>query len=368
MILQHLTLTNFKNYQSLDADFSPRINCITGDNGEGKTNILDAIYYLSFCKSFFTSIDSLNIRHGEQFFIVQGQYDSDGKTEEIYCGFESGKRKRFKRNKKEYDRFADHIGLIPLVMVSPTDINLIIGGSDDRRKFIDGIISQFDREYLLKYQEYTRILAQRNHLLKETPQTWQIDESILQIYDSQLSEAGQYIYQKRKDFVVGIEPIFQKYFDAISRGKEKVSLEYQTTLDEKPLEQQLTENRAIDMATRYTNFGVHKDDLEFGMSGMPIKQLGSQGQQKTYLVAMKLAQFEYIGQLCGQKPILLLDDIFDKLDMSRVEQIVNLVAQNNFGQIFITDTSTQRIDSILQKFGSDHYHYNLNNNQLTLMR
>lgn len=367
MSLQHLTLTNFKNYQTLDANFSARINCITGDNGEGKTNILDAIYYMSFCKSFFTGTDSLNIRHGEQFFIVQGTYDFGDHTDEIYCGFEPGKRKRFKRNKKEYDRFADHIGLIPLVMVSPYDINLIIGGSEERRKFIDGIISQFDKEYLLQYQRYVKILAQRNHLLKETPQTWQIDDQMLQIYDDQLAESGQLIYQKRKDFVAGIAPIFQKYFEAISQGKEQVSLSYTTTLDNKPLAEQLQENRAIDMATRYTNFGVHKDDLELGMSGQPIKRLGSQGQQKTYLVAMKLAQFEYINNLCGQKPILLLDDIFDKLDQSRVEQIVNLVAQNNFGQIFITDTSTARIGEILQKVNGDSLHYNLKNNILTKM-
>ena len=332
MSLQHLTLTNFKNYQSLDVDFSARIKCITGDNGEGKTNILDAIYYLSFCKSFFTGLDAQNIRHGEQFFIVEGNYDIDGQAETIYCGFEPGKRKRFKRNKKEYERFADHIGLIPLVMVSPYDINLIIGGSEERRKFIDGIISQFDREYLLEYQKYTKILAQRNHLLKETPQTWQIDEDMLQIYDDQLAESGQFIYQRRKDFVGNIEPVFQRYFDTIAQGKERVSLIYRTTLDEKPLDQQLRDNRSIDLASRYTNFGVHKDDLELGMGDIPIKRIGSQGQQKTYLVAMKLAQFEYIGNLCGQKPILLLDDIFDKLDQSRVEQIVNLVDQNNSGE------------------------------------
>ncbi len=367
MSLQHLTLTNFKNYQSLDVDFSARINCITGDNGEGKTNILDAIYYLSFCKSFFTGLDAQNIRHGEQFFIVEGNYDIDGQAETIYCGFEPGKRKRFKRNKKEYERFADHIGLIPLVMVSPYDINLIIGGSEERRKFIDGIISQFDREYLLEYQKYTKILAQRNHLLKETPQTWQIDEDMLQIYDDQLAESGQFIYQRRKDFVGNIEPVFQRYFDTIAQGKERVSLIYRTTLDERPLDQQLRDNRSIDLATRYTNFGVHKDDLELGMGDIPIKRIGSQGQQKTYLVAMKLAQFEYIGNLCGQKPILLLDDIFDKLDQSRVEQIVNLVAQNNFGQIFITDTNADRIKTILEKVGGEHRHFNLKNNVLTLL-
>jgi len=367
MTLQHLTLTNFKNYPSLDVDFSGRINCITGDNGEGKTNILDAIYYMSFCKSFLTGIDSQNIRHDEQFFIIQGTYFLNGQTEEIYCGFEPGKRKRFKRNKKEYDRFADHIGLIPLVMVSPYDINLIIGGSEERRKFIDGIISQFDKEYLLQYQKYTKILAQRNHLLKETPQTWQIDDDMLQIYDEQLADSGQFIYQKRKSFVAEIEPIFQKYFEMISQGKEKVSLVYQTAMSGKSLAELLKENRSVDIATRYTNFGVHKDDLELGMSGLPIKKLGSQGQQKTYLVAMKLAQFEYIGELCGQKPILLLDDIFDKLDQSRVEQIVNLVAQNNFGQIFITDTSPDRIKSVLEKVGGEYRHFHLKSNILNII-
>lgn len=368
MSLNSLTLTNFKNYQSLKVDFSPRINCITGDNGEGKTNILDAIYYLSFCKSFFSSVDSSNVRHGEQFFIVQGEYDLNGENEEIYCGFEVGRRKKFKRNKKEYDRFAEHIGLIPLVMVSPYDNNLIVGGSDERRKFIDGIISQFDKQYLFEYQRYTKILAQRNHLLKETSQSWQIDADILQVYDEQLAESGQIIYEKRKEFVKGIEPIFQKYFEMISQGKEQVTLNYLSLLHTKDMSMLLKENRTVDIATRYSNFGVHKDDLELGMKQLPIKKIGSQGQQKTYLIAMKLAQFEYVNKLCGTKPILLLDDIFDKLDQSRVEQIVNLVAQNNFGQIFITDTSKERISEILKKVEGNNYHYHLHNEELTLVR
>lgn len=364
MFLQQLSLSNFKNYPELEVGFSSRINCITGDNGVGKTNILDAIYYLSFCKSFFTSIDSLNIRHGEQFFIIQGKYQVNEQDEHIYCGFEQGKRKRFKRNKKEYEKLADHIGMIPLVMISPYDINLVVGGSDERRKFMDGIISQFDHDYLLELQKYQRVLIQRNSMLKDASSPYQVDIDVLDIYDEQLTASGQVIYQKRKQFISGIEPVFQKYYTHISQGKEIVTLNYQTEIDQKPLNLLMAGNRSIDLASRYTNAGIHKDDLELMMGDYAIKKIGSQGQQKTYLVALKLAQFEYINQLCGFKPLLLLDDVFDKLDEVRVEQIVKLVGQESFGQIFISDTSRERINSILKRVGGEYFHYHLENNQL----
>lgn len=364
-MLHKLSLTNFKNYNTLEVEFSPKINCITGDNGEGKTNILDAIYYLSFCKSFFSSTDALTVKHNENFFIIQGEYEINGEPELIYCGFESGKRKRFKRNKKEYDRMSDHIGLLPLVMASPHDTSLIIGGSDERRKFIDGIICQFDHDYLYHYQSYQRVLAQRNHMLREASNYSPVDNDMLQIYDEQLAYSGTVIYEKRKSFIASFEPFFQKYFSTISQDKEQVALNYISSLDNADLLQTLTANHAIDIATRYTNFGVHKDDLELKMGEQLIRKTGSQGQQKTYLIALKLAQFEYIRQQCQTMPILLLDDIFDKLDDKRVSQIVRIVAQNNFGQIFITDTSRDRINNILQQIEQPHCHFHLSNGILT---
>jgi DNA replication and repair protein RecF len=365
MFLQQLVLSGFKNFSELEVGFSSRINCITGNNGVGKTNILDAIYYLSFCKSFFTSIDSLNIKHGGQFFIIEGIYQASIQTEHIYCGFELGKRKRFKRNKKEYEKLADHIGMIPLVMISPYDINLVTGGSDERRKFMDGIISQFDHAYLLELQKYHRVLTQRNSLLKDAPSIHYVDKEVLDIYDEQLVVSGKIIYEKRKQFIGGIEPVFQRYYSHIAQGKEIVTLNYQSEQDKKSLSELMLLNRNVDLNSRYTNSGIHKDDLELMLGEFQIKKLGSQGQQKTYLVALKLAQFEYINQLCGYKPLLLLDDVFDKLDEIRVEQIVKLVGEESFGQIFITDTSRERINNILNRVGGEYCHYHLEDNRLT---
>lgn len=365
MFLQHLSLVNFKNYSGLEVDLSSKINCFTGNNGVGKTNILDAIYYLSFCKSFLTNNDALNIRHGDQLFIIQGNYQVNDGLEDIYCGFEQGKRKKFKRNKKEYEKLADHIGLIPLVMISPYDINLIIGGSDERRKFMDGIISQFDREYLYDLQRYNRILAQRNYLLKQYGKTGQLDETVLELYDEEMDETGMRIYQKRVHFVNEIIPVFQQYFSHISSNREGVSLVYNSSLSESSLKEQLTENRQKDRHARYTMVGIHKDDLDLMLGEHPMRKLGSQGQQKSYLVALKLAQFEFIYRLCGFKPILLLDDVFDKLDSERVEQIIKLVAQNNFGQIFITDTNSERISHVLSQIEGEYFHYHLKDTQLS---
>lgn len=364
MFLESLSLINFKNYKQVDIDFSSRINCFTGNNGVGKTNLLDAIYYLSFCKSFFTSIDSMNINHSETFFVIDGNYSVDDGNEHIYCGFEQGKKKKFKRNKKEYDKLANHIGLIPLVMISPYDINLILGGSDERRKFIDGIISQFDREYLRDIQTYNRVLSQRNHLLKQYGKTGYIDEDVIDIYDEQLIETGSRIFKNRQSFVDQIVPVFQKYFSHISLGKEQVKLNYVSQLQNHNFSSILKENRTKDKHARYTTSGIHKDELDLLLGEFPIRKLGSQGQQKSYLVALKLSQFEYIHKLCGFKPILLLDDIFDKLDSERVEQIIKLVAQNSFGQIFITDTNPQRLNRVLDQIEGEYYHYNVSESKL----
>lgn len=357
MFLQSLSLVNFKNYAQVEVNFSSKINCFTGNNGVGKTNILDAIYYLSFCKSFFTSIDSMNVRHGDSLFVINGNYDFENHSESIYCGFEQGKKKKFKRNKKEYERLADHIGLIPLVMISPYDINLILGGSEERRKFIDGIISQFDREYLFDLQNYNKALVHRNHLLKQYGKSGYLDTEVLELYDMQLVENGTRIFTKRTHFLKEIKPVFQKYFTHISQGKEQVSLSYYSHLQDAQFDLLLKNSREKDKTTRYTTHGIHKDDLELKLGDYPIRKLGSQGQQKSYLVALKLAQFEYIQKLCGFKPILLLDDIFDKLDSDRVEQIIKLVAQNSFGQIFITDTNPERVNKVLRQIKGEYFHY-----------
>ncbi len=365
MFLKSLSLVNFKNYSQFEVEFCQKINCFTGNNGVGKTNILDAIYYLSFCKSFFTSIDSMNIKHGNNIFVIDGQYVFNNHTDNIYCGFEQGKKKKFKRNKKEYEKLAEHIGLIPLVMISPYDIDLVIGGSDVRRKFIDGIISQFDRNYLYDLQNYNRALLQRNHLLKQYGKTGYLDNDVLDLYTTQLIEKGNTIYKKRKIFVEKIKPTFQKYFTHISQGEESVSLIYNSQLTHTDFGKLLSENREKDKISRHTTVGIHKDDLELLLGDYPIRKLGSQGQQKSYLVALKLAQFEYFQNICGFKPILLLDDIFDKLDSNRVEQIVKLLAQNNFGQIFITDTNPKRINNVLRKIDGEYYHFTVNNAKLT---
>ncbi|MDA3892383.1 MAG: DNA replication and repair protein RecF [Salinivirgaceae bacterium] len=365
MYLQSLSLLNFKNYTQIDVDFSSKINCFTGNNGVGKTNILDSIYYLSFCKSFFSSIDSMNINHSQNFFVINGEYQLHDKPEQIYCGFEQGKKKKFKRNKKEYDKLADHIGLIPLVMISPYDINLILGGSEERRKFIDGIISQFDRNYLYDLQNYNRALTQRNHLLKLYGKTGYFDVDVVDLYDNQLAEFGNRIFEKRKEFIDNIGPVFQKFFSHISQGKEEVQLNYESQLQQESFDILLANSREKDKMARYTTVGIHKDGLDLLLGDYPLRKLGSQGQQKSYLVALKLAQFEYIQMLCGFKPILLLDDIFDKLDSERVEQIIKLVAQNNFGQIFITDTNPARLNKVLEQIEGEYFHYLVKDEMLT---
>lgn len=365
MFLEKLSLLNFKNYTDLEVQFSSKINCFTGNNGVGKTNILDAIYYLSFCKSYFTNVDGMNVRHNESLFVINGVYDVENKLEEIYCGFEKGRRKRFKRNKKDYDKLADHIGLIPLVMITPYDINLIVGGSDERRKFIDGIISQYDRDYLHELQRYNKALLQRNALLKEYGKSGSFDNEVIELYDAQLIDAGNHIFQKRSSFIKELKPLFQKYFQHISMGNEQVSLNYQSVLHEKKLADLFFENRAKDRLVKYTTGGIHKDDIDFMLGEFPMRKIGSQGQQKSYLVALKLAQFDFMQKICGFKPILLLDDVFDKLDSLRVEQIIKLVADNNFGQIFITDTNPNRVNKVLNQVQGEYFHYGVDNAKLS---
>lgn len=353
MLLKRISILNYKNLEQVELSFSAKMNCIIGQNGMGKTNLLDAVYYLSFCKSATNPIDSQNILHGADFFVIQGFYETDEhEPEEVYCGLKRRTKKQFKRNKKEYGKLSDHIGLIPLVMVSPADSELIAGGSEGRRKFMDVVISQYDREYLTALIQYNKALTQRNSLLKADIEP---EEELMSIWEEMMATAGQTVYSKRKAFLEEFVPTFQSYYSFISQDQEQVALHYESHLAESSLLDLLKANRQKDRIMGFTLKGIHKDDLLMTLGDYPIKREGSQGQNKTYLIALKLAQYEFLKRT-GSKttPLVLLDDIFDKLDAHRVEQIVKLVSGDNFGQIFITDTNRDHLDKIMQKIDGDY--------------
>jgi len=355
MYLQRLTINNFKNYEEAELAFSGKINCFVGNNGVGKTNLLDAIHYLSVTKSFFNLIDNQNILHEAPFFAIHGTYITGGETQDLVsCIQQRNQKKQLKINKKDYDRMADHIGRFPVVMISPSDRDLINDGSDLRRKFLDGVISQFDRAYLDDLIAYNKALMQRNALLKHFDEMRFFDSTLLEIWDHQLSQTGMRIYEKRKTFLEGFVPMFSHYFSFISNSREQVDVVYETQLGELDMEGLLVANIDRDRAARYTTVGIHKDDLDFRIDTYPVKKFGSQGQQKSFVIAIKLAQFHYTRQVKGSKPILLLDDIFDKLDGLRVEQIIRLVGEDGFGQVFITDTQRDRIAGIFSEIEIDH--------------
>ena len=351
MHLKSLSLLNFKNFSQIEYDFTSKINCFSGNNGVGKTNLLDAIHYLSLCKSFFNSVDSQNIRHNEDFFVIQGKYMRNGDEENIYCGVKRNTKKQFRRNKKDYQRLSDHIGLVPVVMVSPGDSVLITGGSEERRKFMNGVISQYDRQYLEDMIAYNHALTQRNVLLKDFARKRYFDRDSLDIWTRQLIGPGERIYESRRSFIDKMTPIFRHYQEFVSLGREEVDLTYESQLEGEDFPGIMDNAVEKDRILQYSTCGIHKDELVLNLGEHSIKKNGSQGQQKTYLVALKLAQFEFIRDLNGFHPILLLDDIFDKLDQNRVEQIIRLVSENNFGQIFITDTSRDRLNRILKDTG-----------------
>ena len=349
MILREISILNYKNIAQADLSLSPKMNCLIGQNGEGKTNFLDAIHFLSLCKSSTTSLDSACIRHGEEFCVLQGHFErEDGVREEIYLGMKRGEKKQLKRNKKPYKRLAEHIGLIPLVMVSPYDNDIINEGSEVRRRFFDMIISQFDREYLHQLISYQKLIVQRNRLLKQFLEGGGYNQTLLQIFDEQLAPLADYIHQKRASFIVEILPNFQSYYDFLSDSREKVDITYQSGLNEMSFEEGMAANALADSKSGYTNFGIHKDDFLFTINDNSVKRFGSQGQQKSFALALKLAQFDYVFTQKGIKPILLLDDIFDKLDSRRIAHLLDLVGKDHFGQVFITDTDEHRIAEILE--------------------
>jgi DNA replication and repair protein RecF len=354
MHLHRLVLTNFKNYENSELVFSPRINCFVGNNGVGKTNILDAIHYLSLTKSFFSSVEGMSIRHGEEFFIINGLFNTGQGDTNIVCSFMKQKQKSIKNNGKEYERFSDHIGKFPAVMVSPADSVLVTGGSEERRRFLNMIISQYDHEYLDALMNYNRALQARNSLLKEYGSTHKFDEEMISSYDYQLVRYGTVIHEARLNLVGKLVPLFQDYYDIISLKREKVELNYRSQLFGDSLATLLIKNRERDRMVQYTTSGIHKDDLEFLMGGHQVRLLGSQGQQKSYLVALKLAKFSFIADMSDITPLLLLDDLFDKFDADRVEQMIRLVGNHRFGQIFITDTHQSRLQQILKGSPTDY--------------
>lgn len=364
MILQKLSIINYKNIKTATLGLSPKMNCLIGHNGAGKTNVLDVVYYLSFCRSAHNPVDSQVIRHGQDFFVIEGGYLTDeGEPESVYCGMKRGTKKHFKRNKKEYKRLSDHIGLIPLVVVSPADTLLIEGGSEERRRLMDIVISQYDHGYIDALNRYNKALQQRNTLLKMEEEP---DPAMMDIWEEQMAAEGEIIYGKRDLFVRELVPVFQEYYQKISSGREAVGLDYISHCQRGPLLDVIRRDRHKDRAVGYSLHGVHRDDLEFTLGGHQMKREGSQGQNKTYVIALKLAQFDFLKRTCSQTtPMLLLDDIFDKLDAERVEQIVRLVAGDGFGQIFITDTDREHLGRILQNSSHDYKLFYVENGEIT---
>lgn len=354
MHLKQLSLTQYKNITSKTFDFNPKINCFIGDNGVGKSNVLDAIYHLSFGKSYFNPLALQNIQLGTDFFVLEGRYQIQEKEEKIICSLKKGQKKTLKRNGKLYEKIADHIGRIPTVIISPADHDLIAEGSAIRRKFIDGVIGQTDALYLQHILEYNTVLSQRNALLKYFALNHTFDGDTLGIYNEQLTARSHPIYEKRVAFMKEFIPIFLARYSSISDQKEPVSLAYESQLKNSDHNDLLSSTINRDKAIQFTTTGTHKDDLHFSIHDQPIKKFGSQGQQKTFLVALKLAQFDFLKAQTGSAPILLLDDAFDKLDQKRVSQIISLVDQNDFGQIFLTDTHEERTLEALSKSKSTY--------------
>ena len=359
MILEKLSVINYKNIATATLELSTKINCLIGQNGVGKTNVLDAIYFLSFCHSANNPIDSQVIRHGEEFFMLEGNYDEDL---HITAAMKKGAKKHFKRNKKEYKRLSEHIGLIPIVVVAPSDTLLIEGGSEERRRLMDMVISQYDRSYIDAMNRYNKALQQRNALLKQEEEP---DNEVISLFEEQMAMEGEKIYQRRRAFIEELTPIFQRIHETISENREQVSLTYLSHCQRGPLLEVIQRDRFKDRAVGYSLHGIHRDDLEFTLGGHPMKREGSQGQNKTFVIALKLAQFDFLKRTNSKTtPLLLLDDIFDKLDARRVEQIIKLVGGDEFGQIFITDTNRDHLDRILASSEHDYRIFHVENGEI----
>lgn len=363
MFLKHLHLINFKNIELAQLELNEGINCFVGSNGAGKTNMLDAIYYLSFCKSYFNSVDSQNIKHECDFFVIQGTYSIREQEEHVYCGLKRGQKKQFKRNKKEYDKLSNHIGLLPLVIISPQDDALIVEGSELRRKYIDSVISQYDRGYLDNLIKYNKVISQRNVYLKSIKILNEEVNNMLDVWDFQIISLGEKIAKARRMFLEELRGVFHEMYNYISENNEVVEFEYKSQFNSADFPSVLKEARQRDIILGYSTKGVHKDDAEFKIDGYSIKKMGSQGQKKTFLIALKLGQFKFLARHKNLKPLLLLDDIFDKLDSQRGDKLIELVGGEYFNQIFITDTQLNRIEPILKRINKQSTIFEVKNGE-----
>ena len=366
MYLKSLNFSNFKNLEQVDIDCSSVLNCFVGNNGEGKSNLLDGIYYLSMCKSKFTSVDNYNIRDNEDYLILKGVYNKQQEEEIAHCGIKRNGKKSFKYNSKEYKKLSDHIGVIPLVFITPSDTSLINNGSDERRKFMNAVISQTDKQYLDALLRYHNLLINRNKILKK--KTSEIDFSFVDTLDEQMSLYGEIIYTKRKKMMETFLPVFREVYNAISAEKELINLSYNSDIEKGDMNTLLKKSLERDCLLQHTTVGIHRDDIVMELNNRPLRTSGSQGQQKTYLIAMKMAQFNIIKNHSGIAPILLLDDIFDKLDTERVERLISFVTENGFGQIFLTDSNKNRLDKLLQKTAANYKLFNVTSGNVSLIQ
>lgn len=366
MYLSKLQLSNFKNCATATLEFSKKMNCFVGENGMGKTNLLDAIHYLCTCKSHFATPDKLTTKHGEFFFRLEGKFKRLGRRYQIVCKYDKQKQKKvMEANRVAYQRLADHVGLFPLVMIAPNDTRLILEGSENRRQFLDFLIVQIDARYLRQLMVYNKLLKQRNASLKQLDNPSDINFSLLEIYRQQMQAPAQYIYQKRREITTTFKPIFQQSYKAIAADKEQVDFRYASQLQKHSLGELFEEAQERDRLLQRTTKGIHKDDLKLTINGYPLKQFASQGQLKSYLLALKLAQYELIRQKNEVTPILLLDDIFDKLDKNRVQQLLKLLMEYQSGQIFITDTHEQRIGAIAEHLKTDYKQFKIIQGQVS---
>ena len=362
MRLKKLSLINFKNLLQTEIALSEGINCFVGDNGAGKTNVLDAIYYLSMTKSALTMTDGQSVMHGEDFFVLDGSYVAeDERVESVNCSFTKRAGKVLKRNGKEYERMSDHVGNFPVVMVSPQDTELITDAAEERRRYLNAFISQLDRQYMVSLMRYNAVLAERNKFLKCSS-----DEQMLQIYDMQLSEHGTRVYERRREIIEQMQPLVEEYYKVLSGDREQIEIRFRSELEELPLRDILIRSRERDIVNQFTTSGIHRDDVVFKICGYPLRKYGSQGQQKSFLIALKLAQYRLIAEATGEKPILLLDDLFDKLDVGRVAKLLEVVSSDDFGQICITDCNKLRLNELLGRADKEYRLFNVEGGDVQL--
>lgn len=353
-VLEKIVISDFRNIELQELEFSPNINCISGNNGEGKTNLLDAIYYLSMTKSAFATSDKFNFRHGTEEFSLSGTYRMEnGLSSRFSMRMTAKGEKKVKRDEKPYGRVSEHIGVLPVVMISPADISMVSESGEERRRFVNAVLSQMDREYMTSLQQYNRLLQQRNRMLKDMAP----DRSLLEVIDMRMAALAEPIYKARKRFIEDLKPVVSEYYKALSGGSEQVDIEYDSELSKAPLDQLMAASYEKDCALRYTTAGLQRDDFLFTMDGWPIRRHGSQGQQKSFLVSLKFAQYEIMKKNYGFAPLLLLDDVFDKLDMSRISNLLQMVSGKDFGQIFITDSNKVRMSGIVDAMTQDRAYF-----------